>query len=760
MSLLLRSRSTSDKGIFNLAFIRNSLRIAPEYNYESSIRSEIQERFKNAWNSSKDAMWLLDQRGKIIGVNKAFCDLFDQREPDLVGKHYSLCYQKIEKEEVKSSNQDDACYFEQQVLTRAGKNMFLEGINTIISSAYVHIPGKKEETLVFSVFRDITKKNNYLNAKDHLLEILNPVSDAVIIIDLNSQIQSWNKGAETIFRYKEEDVLEKSLTFLQLGLPDNNKLFSKLRKEGKIYNLEIRTQLKDQEFNELLVNIIPIKNKTDDITGASVIIKNVSKVKSAETILKESEERYRTLIETSPDAILMLDVSGVIIMSNRQFCSLINCDDIEDVVGKDLDFYIIRRDKRRLAHDLTEIIDAGIKKDIYFRIKTKNKTVPVEMNASLVLDILGKPNAIICTVRDISERVKYENALKKSELLFRSVWENSNDGMRLTDSNGRIVEVNKSYCAFVGMKREELIGKYFFEVFSDEEASDPEEFLKEYKNNFYKNQFGMYASSKCKYKNDQWIEFTESYKVIETEKNSQLLMGIFHNITEMRKAEEELKSSEKFAAIGKQTAILSHDIKTPLASIKMNIDMLYKNLSLPESNQKSFKIIQKEIKRLVKLLKNVLQYSKEVAPVLSPIQLSALFENIKEFMKPLLDEANAVLLNNVNDVMIQGDYKNLQTVFMHIIENALEAMENGGIIEISSKDAELYSSIFIKDNGCGITDNERIFEPFFTTKSTGTGLGLSIASNILDKHNADIKLISSREGETIFEIRFFKNSRE
>jgi two-component system sensor histidine kinase AtoS len=90
-----------------------------------------------------------------------------------------------------------------------------------------------------------------------------------------------------------------------------------------------------------------------------------------------------------------------------------------------------------------------------------------------------------------------------------------------------------------------------------------------------------------------------------------------------------------------------------------------------------------------------------------------------------------------------------------MIENSIDSMPHGGIIDIYSENQEDDScSVFIKDNGSGICEKEKIFDPFFTTKSSGTGLGLAIAQNIINQHNCELSLVSSKPGETIFKILF------
>lgn len=115
------------------------------------------------------------------------------------------------------------------------------------------------------------------------------------------------------------------------------------------------------------------------------------------------------------------------------------------------------------------------------------------------------------------------------------------------------------------------------------------------------------------------------------------------------------------------------------------------------------------------------------------------------------------MINKVSNFRIKGDYKNLQTVFMHLIENSIESTNGNGIIEVYSEISGNDYSIFIKDNGCGIKESEKIFQPFYTTKTTGTGLGLTIAYNILKEHHAELSLLKSEPGETIFQIKFHKD---
>ena len=233
-------------------------------------------------------------------------------------------------------------------------------------------------------------------------------------------------------------------------------------------------------------------------------------------------------------------------------------------------------------------------------------------------------------------------------------------------------------------------------------------------------------------------------------------IAVKEEITEKKKSEEELRKSEKLAAIGKMTTYITHEIRSPLTSIKLNIDILSQKMRMNNNQSASFDIIKKEIKRLDNLLKDILQFSREKDLILVNVDIHNLIQKVITLIQPLLKKNNIKLFNNTGSHIIQGEPSRLQSLFLHLIENSIEAIKENGKIEIYSviyqKCNEI--NIYIKDNGTGIKNPELVFDPFYTTKTAGTGLGLPIVRKIIEKHNGTIELFTSKKGETIFKIRF------
>ncbi len=221
-------------------------------------------------------------------------------------------------------------------------------------------------------------------------------------------------------------------------------------------------------------------------------------------------------------------------------------------------------------------------------------------------------------------------------------------------------------------------------------------------------------------------------------------------IKQRKLAEEELKKAERLATIGKMAAILAHEIRNPLNSIKINTDVLSCIKDLSEVNKKRIQIIQTEINRLENLVKEVLQFSKSITLYKSEFNLKNFTEQVIQQISPDIESRGIVIKNNSQDIVLIADMEKLKQVFLNLIYNAFEAIHENGIVEISTQALKNKVKIFIKDNGYGVEQPEKIFEPFFTTKENGTGIGLALSQKIIEHHNGRLELISTKPGETIF----------
>jgi two-component system sensor histidine kinase AtoS len=154
------------------------------------------------------------------------------------------------------------------------------------------------------------------------------------------------------------------------------------------------------------------------------------------------------------------------------------------------------------------------------------------------------------------------------------------------------------------------------------------------------------------------------------------------------------------------------------------------------------------------MLKDVLQFSKHRETLLQNLALDDILNQVITLLNPVLKKQKIRLINQVSGEQVKGDPGEIKTLFHHLIENSIEAIQENGEIEfLTVLDLKRkMHRVFIRDTGCGIKSSRRIFEPFYTTKESGTGLGLSIVQQIIENHNGTIALIFSEPGNTIFQI--------
>ncbi len=228
---------------------------------------------------------------------------------------------------------------------------------------------------------------------------------------------------------------------------------------------------------------------------------------------------------------------------------------------------------------------------------------------------------------------------------------------------------------------------------------------------------------------------------------------VSREITEFKELEKKYYESQRLAAIGQLSAGIAHEVRNPLSSIKMSLQILEKRLQ-PEGNDlKRFKIAQREVEHLEEFVNDVLIFAKPADPKKVPTDLRRTIENALEMVeKAVLDKHVKVIQQielelphpNIDGVM-------LEQAFLNIFRNAVDAMQEEGCLQIIVRESGTQRrevSIEIVDDGCGMDEKTRtdIFDAFFTQKRYGTGLGMTQVKKIIDLHAGSIE-IESKEGE-------------
>ena len=230
---------------------------------------------------------------------------------------------------------------------------------------------------------------------------------------------------------------------------------------------------------------------------------------------------------------------------------------------------------------------------------------------------------------------------------------------------------------------------------------------------------------------------------------------------ELRSAQDQILRSERLASLGRLAAGVAHEMNNPLSGILLFTQSLLKRTKDDLSVQEDLKVIEQEIIRCSRIVRSLLDFSRENKPKKVPTQINRVIENTLSLVGNQADFHNIRIIKELHPSMPEMplDDNQMQQVLMNIILNAADAMSEGGTLTITSSLSSQDNCVEIKitDTGCGIPEKliDRIYDPFFTTKESkkGTGLGLAVSYGIIKKHQGFI-LVESEEGKgTTFTIR-------
>ena len=487
----------------------------------------------------------------------------------------------------------------------------------------------------------------------------------------------------------------------------------------------------------------------------------------AEQDLRESQQRFHDLFENSPDAIFVEDLKGNVLDVNAAACALHGVKR-EELVGRNALNNLIppsqrdeaRRDFERLASGELVWVEGESE-------NTDGRIVPVEVRASRV-EYAGKP-ALLLHVRDVTERRAAEAALRSSETLFRSVWENSADGMRLTDEKGVIVAVNGAFCELVGLNQNELEGKFFTVVYA--ESPQREEMLVKYQERFSEDCREHKRERSYTLHNGREIVFEIADSLVELPGKPLLLLSLFRDVTAQRRLEEQLRQSQKMEAIGQLAGGVAHDFNNILTVIHGHASLLQAN-NLDELAARSAHQISQAAERAASLTRQLLTFSRRQLIQPKRLDMNQIIGNMSDMLGRMLGEDVTLRLNySQSPATIEADAGMMEQVLLNLAVNARDAMPRGGqlavriaIVDVDEAHVRRHPEARVgrfvcvskTDTGNGIPPEilPRIFEPFFTTKEIGkgTGLGLATVYGIVKQHQGWIEVQSAVGKGSTFRI--------
>lgn len=470
----------------------------------------------------------------------------------------------------------------------------------------------------------------------------------------------------------------------------------------------------------------------------------------------EFEQRFRETLENIKLLAIGLDKEGKIIFCSDALLELVGRTR-EEILGIDWFEHFIPENKRDI--DKQRFIQSMKEQHSPHHVEAEildkqNKHRLIEWNSSVMLDNNGEVTGLTCIGKDITEARHAEEEL---HMIKRAI-EQSPSTVMITDTAGRIEYVNPKFTELTGYTLEEVVGQNPRILKSGETSQ--EEYQKLWQSIAAGDEWRGTLHNKKKNGELYWEETLIS-PVRNTGGDITHFLAVKEDITERKRLEDEVENSnrkiarnEALTAVGRMANMIAHDLRNPLSSIKMGLQILgEKPASAWQEEEHELKqIALDQVAYMEDILADLMSYSRPDALNPEWLKLNELLDMVLIHMQKEIFEHHVQIETYYQSGLpnIYADTRKLRQIFTNIISNGIQATEglDNRIPEISIRIKQIMSAdipevcIEITDNGHGLEleTEGRLFEPFFTTHSKGTGLGLAIVNRFVEQHNGTICL--------------------
>ena len=541
---------------------------------------ERQEHFEKLADSTTTAIFVY-QGEYFVYANKASERITGSTKDELLKiKFYELVhpdFRELVKERglKRQKGESVPTNYEFKIITKDGKEKWIDFTGSLINWF-----GKPAG---LGTAYDITPLKNAIGslekAQQRWMAIFENAPVGILIEDSMGTIVNVNKKYEEITGYSREELIGKPIHIL--ASPENkDKVDENIQRILRGESLDHTVESINKNGSRIYVHLIETKYiLPDGSPGILSICEDISEKVLLENEIIEREKKLRTIFETANEGIAIADQNNVLTDVNKKFCEMTGYSR-EEIIGKNFNEIFLLEEDRKGQEIREQNRRQGIGQQFEVRLRRKdNLLIWTRVSATGIFDD-GKYLGSFAFFTDITEQKKLEEELKQSEEQFRLIWENSNDGMRLTDEEGKVILVNPAFCEIIGLPKEEIEGKFLSEIYSYTPIRKLE-ILKKHRERFISGKIKTRFETLVTLHDGRkiWLDVSNSFINVGGKK---LLLGIFRDITDKKKLSEELAKSEKLFRNVWENSTDAMVLTDKFGNIRLVNDALCKMVELPQ----------------------------------------------------------------------------------------------------------------------------------------------------------------------------------
>jgi PAS domain S-box-containing protein len=594
----------------------------------------------------------------------------------------------------------------------------------------------------------IHRMRRQLEARERLFRLITEnAADMIAVVDTEGKRIYNSLSYQKVLGYSPAE-LQRSSSFEQIHPDDRERVVAagvEARRTGKGKALEYRMRHKDGTWRVLESTSSVIRSGKGEPDLLVIVNRDVTGRKQAEDALRAEHDLLRALIDNMPDLIYVKDAGSGFVLANRALAQFMGAKNPEDLLGKTDFDYSPKELATAYYSDEQAILQTGQP-----LVNREERAVDAKGNAKWLstskvplCNRQGETIGIIGIGRDITERRQAEEALRQSEMSFRSVVEGAPYGIFRASVDGRFLRVNSALQEMLGYRTSKelldvTLGGNIFR--------NPADFQRlvvlmggtdEFKD----------VEMEWKRKNDSPITVLCSGRRVKGEDENSSYNEVFvEDITERRVLERQLRAAAKMEAVGRLSGGIAHDFNNLLGVIIGYSQMVERKMERDNPLYEYVEEIEKAGQRATALTRQLLAFSRQQILTPKVLNLNELVSDMVKMLPRLIGEDIAITTKLEPAIgSVKADQGQIEQVVMNLAVNARDAMPSGGRLTIETADVVMdemyarqhpgakpgkYVMLSVADSGVGMNSETmlHIFEPFFTTKEVGKGTGLGLAT--------------------------------
>ena len=587
--------------------------------------------------------------------------------------------------------------------------------------------------------------------------------DAVFCLDPDGVLTEVNPAGELISGYPRATL--KGMHFAQLLDPDDiqhgTSLFVRVCKGETVAHENLRIRNAAGETIHLGVSAFP-KMLEGKMVGLVGIGRDITRRVREREELRVSRQRYKSLIDSSPNAIVV-HIDRRIIFVNGAACDLVGAQGPEDLVGREVMDFIPEEDREVVRARIREILEHGSAPVVEERLIALDGSLRhVEIGAACI-SFEDRP-AIQLVIRDVSD-------IRRSESLLRQITENVHEVFYLA-------KLRPPALQYVSPAYEEIVGRPLESLFADPaswwETIHPSDLTRVKKLHETKKGREAYELEYRIIRPDGTIRWLHerNFPVRDEEGRAVSLAGIIEDVTERKLLEDQLFQSQKMESIGRLAGGVAHDFNNLLMVIANAARFVEEEIGPDSPARDDIEQVISAAERGAKLVRQLLTYSRKQLVAPKVVDVNDVIADMRDLVQRTIGEDIALLLNlHEGAWLTMIDPSQLSQILLNLAVNARDAMARGGTLALETRntvvdedfavrhpemEAGPYVTISVSDTGSGIPREivDMIFEPFFSTKSKAeaSGLGLSMVYGIVKQAGGNVSVYTEVGIGTTFNI--------